>query len=183
MRGWRGAVVGLAVAVAACGPGVEVKTDYDPKASFAGYRTFYSEVATKWGNALGERRMQAAIDSTLTAKGWRRVGSVDEADVAVVIHGATQNNSSATTFYSGPSYWGGWGWGGWGYTGTAYATTQVYTYKTGSLVVDMFDVKTKSAIWRGTADAELSSNPEANRAKAMDALTRMFAKFPPGGAR
>ena len=92
---------------------------------------------------------------------------------------ATEQRHSIDTFYSGPG-WGGWGWYGMG--GMGSASTTVRTYKVGTLVVDMFDTKTKKAIWRGTASDTIPSSPEKAQAIAQAGITKMFESFPPGSA-
>jgi hypothetical protein len=49
----------------------------------------------------------------------------------------------------------------------------------GTLVVDMFDAKTKNQIWRGSADGTLSDKPEKVIKKLDDAVQKMFQHFPP----
>lgn len=166
------------LAIATPAAAQDVKVDFDRNYDFSKMKTFMSEVSTKWGNDLGERRVKAAVDSALMAKGWRMVSNIDSAVAAVLIHGATGEKQSSSTFYSGGSY-GGWGWrGGWGAPMTA--TTQTYEYKVGTLVVDIFDIATKQAVFRGTADAELSDKPEKNQKKLAKAMEKMWKNFPPG---
>jgi hypothetical protein len=97
-----------------------------------------------------------------------------------VIHGATEVKKDLNTFYSGGVY-GGWGYGGWaGYgMGVASSTTSVNEYTVGTLVVDMFDAKTKKLIFRGTASDELSDKPKKNAQKVEKASDKMFKNFPP----
>jgi hypothetical protein len=48
------------------------------------------------------------------------------------------------------------------------------------LVVDIFDAKSKSLMFRGTATDELSDKPEKNIKKMDKASNKMFKDFPPG---
>ena len=50
----------------------------------------------------------------------------------------------------------------------------------GTLVVDIFDAKTKQLVFRGTAQDELSDKPEKNAKKLAKASDKMFKDFPPG---
>ena len=58
-------------------------------------------------------------------------------------------------------------------------TTVVSEYTVGTLVVDMFDAKTKNLVFRGTAEDEISDNPEKNTKRLEKASTKMFKNFPP----
>ena len=153
----------------------DVKIDYDKAFNFAPVKTYSIALGTKWGNDLSERRVLAEFEEAITAKGWTKVAA--NPDVQVVLHGATQTKRSANTFYSGMGGYGGYGYGGWGGTGTA--STVVSEYKVGMLVVDMFDTKSKALVFRGTAEDEISDNPEKNQKRIEKASTKMFKDFPP----
>ena len=62
------------------------------------------------------------------------------------------------------------------------ATTYVEDYKVGTAVVDIFDADTKQAIWHGTATDALTDNSTKNAEATVQAMTKMFAKFPPAQA-
>ena len=70
----------------------------------------------------------------------------------------THNQQTLNTFYDG--FGGGWRWRGFGGLGEATTTTE--TYKVGTLVVDLFDAKTKQLIWRGDSSDTLSNNSSKN---------------------
>jgi Domain of unknown function (DUF4136) len=153
----------------------DVKIDYDKKFNFAPVKTYAIALGTKWGNDLSERRVLAEIDEAIAARGWTKVA--DNPDVHVVLHGATQTKRNANTFYSGMGGYGAYGWGGWGGTGTA--STVVNEYKVGTLIVDIFDAKSKGLVFRGTAEDEISDNAERNQKRIEKASTKMFKDFPP----
>jgi hypothetical protein len=83
------------------------------------------------------------------------------------------------TFYSGG--YGGYGWRGVG--GMGSATTTVNEYTVGTLVVDIFDAKSKQLLFRGTASDEISDKPEKNVKKLAKASDKMFKDFPPGSTK
>ncbi len=60
------------------------------------------------------------------------------------------------------------------------AHTTVHEYRVGTLVVDIFDAKSKALVFRGIAQDELSDKPEKNQKKAQKAAEKMFKDFPPG---
>jgi hypothetical protein len=89
----------------------------------------------------------------LSAKGWTSVKT--GGDVAIVAIKMTSTQRTLQTFYDnfGGGFGGGWGWRGFGTYGDSFgdATTTEHDYKDGTLVVDLFDAKTKQLIWRGSA--------------------------------
>ena len=107
----------------------------------------------------------------MAAKGLTEVPS--GADVPIVAIETTQNQQTLNTFHDG--FGGGWRWEG----GFGNATTTVDNYKVGTLVVDLFDAKTKTLIWRGSVRDTLS-NKSANNIKSLDkGVQKMFGHFPP----
>jgi Domain of unknown function (DUF4136) len=152
----------------------DTKVDADKAFNFSTVNTYSIKIATPWGNNLSERRVLAEIDEAIAGKGWKKVDE-GKADILVALHGATQTKHSANTFYSGM---GGYGYRGFGGTGTA--STVVSEYRVGTLVVDMFDAKSKNLVFRGTAEDELSDNPDKNAKKLDKASSKMFKNFPPG---
>ncbi|MBU8977911.1 MULTISPECIES: DUF4136 domain-containing protein [unclassified Lysobacter] len=171
----------LLVALAGCASTPTVHTDYDPGTPFSSYRTYTWLKKPEGRSPLVEQRVVAAIDAKLAAHGWQQTSGTD-ADVGIAAHVATQQQQTLDTFYSGPA-WGGYGWGRWGGgVGMGSATTTVRNYEVGTLVVDMFDMKTKQAIWRGTASGTVPDSPEQVNAKAQAGVDKMFADFPPGSA-
>ncbi len=149
----------------------EVKTDYDRNANFGQYKTYsWENVQTQ--DPLMVDRIKAAVNSALTAKGWTLVEI--GGDVSVLAMEMNQNHRTLNTYYDG--FGGGWRWGG----GLGTATTTVDNYKVGTLVVDLFDAKTKKLVWRGSSSDTLSNNSDKN-IKAIDkGAEKMFEHFPPG---
>jgi hypothetical protein len=150
----------------------DVKVDFDKDANFGALKTFTVKVGTSWDNPIGEKRVVGEIEEALGGKGWTKA----EAD-----HGATEKQKTLNTFYSGG--YGGYGWRGMGGMGMGTATTTASEYLVGTLVVDIFDAKSKQLVFRGTATDELSDKPEKNVKKLDKATSKMFKDFPPGSAK
>ena len=172
-------VVAAALSVSSSAFAQDVKVDFDKDANFGALKTFTVKLGTSWNNPLSEKRVIAEIQQGLTEKGWVPTDEA-KADAIVVLHGATEKQKSLNTFYSGG--YGGYGWrGGWGGAGMGgTATTTVDEYTVGTLVVDIFNAKTKQLVYRGTATDELSNKPEKNAKKLAKASDKLFKDFPPG---
>jgi len=155
----------------------QVKTDYDRGANFGQYKTYsWEQVKTK--DALDVDRIKAAVNAALAAKGWTQVDSGGE--VCIMAVEITQNQQTLNTFYDG--FGGGWGWRRFGGGGFGQATTTTETYKVGTVVVDLFDHKTKQLVWRGSATDTLSNNSDKNIKNLNKGVEKMFKKFPPSSA-
>jgi hypothetical protein len=150
----------------------QVKTDFDHQANFSQYKT-YSWQEIKPANSLWDARIKSAVDAQLAAKGWTRVDS--GGDVAIVAIKTSHTERTLQTFYDGIG--GGWRWRGFG--GFGESTTTEQDYKEGTLVVDLYDAKTKQLIWRGVAEDMVSNKAEKNEKNLDKGVAKMFKKFPP----
>ena len=155
-----------------------VKTDFDHQANFSQYKT-YSWQEIKPANSLWDARIKNAVDAQLAAKGWTQVAG--GGDVAIVAIKTTQTERTLQTFYNG--FGGGWGWRRFGGAGFGDATTTEQDYKEGTLLIDMYDAKTKQLIWRGSAEDTLSDKAAKNEKNLDKGVAKMFKKFPPAPAK
>jgi hypothetical protein len=161
----------------------DVKVDFDKNANFAPIKTFAVKIGTSWHNQISENRIKTEIEQSLTEKGWTKTDEA-KADALVVLHGATEKEKTLNTFYSGMGGYGGYGWRGWGgMGGMGTATTTTSEYLVGTLVVDIFDAKSKNLLYRGIAQDEISDKPEKNIKKIAKAADKLFKDFPPGSAK
>jgi Domain of unknown function (DUF4136) len=150
----------------------EIHTDFDHSANFSQYHT-YSWAKVHSDDALFQQRIVNDVDSALQKLGLQKVDSGGDLSVAAV--GAVRNQQEYQTFYDG--FGGGWRWGGFG----DVATTTPINYRVGTLVVDLYDTRTKRLVWRGTATETLSGDPSKNVEKLKSAVSKMLDpdKFPP----
>ena len=172
------ALLGAMILFASASTAQQVKTDYDRNANFAQYKTFsWEKIKTK--DPLDVDRIKSAVNATLSAKGWTQVPS--GGDVSIIAIEMTHNQQTLNTFYDG--YGGGWGWRGFGGGGFGDATTTTENYQVGTLVVDLFDAKTKQLLWRGSSSDTLSNNSNKNIQNLNKGVEKMFNKFPPGSSK
>lgn len=177
-------LVALAAAAVLSGAGcssVTTNVDYDPGTSFAAYKTFgFKDV-----HGRGEfqmKRVEAAIERTLVAKGLARVDSRADGkpDLWVVLHTKLKNDKQITTYNSG---WGwGWGWRGYGWGGGGMTTARITDVPVGTLVVDLVDTKEKELVWRGVASRDVAAGetPQERAEITQKAVDKLFEAFPPG---
>jgi hypothetical protein len=150
----------------------EVKTDYDRNAEFSQYKTFsFEKIQTK--NPLWVDRITSAIGAALTEKSLTQVSS--GGDISIVAIEMTKEQQTLNTFYD--NFGGGWGWR-WG-GGFGDATTTTDTYRVGTLVVDLFDTKSKKLIWRGSESDALSDKSSKNIKNLDKGVEKLFREFPP----
>jgi len=171
------ALIGMFCLLAGKSVAQQVKTDYDRSADFSQYKTFsWEKVQTR--DALFIDRIKSAVNSALTAKGWTEVPS--GGDISIMAIQMTQDQQTLNTFYDG--FGGGWGWrrfGGGGLGGFGESTTTTETYKVGTLILDLFDTKTKQLVWRGSTSDTLSNNSNKNIQNVDKGVEKLFKQFPP----
>jgi len=63
------------------------------------------------------------------------------------------------------------------------SSARVRSYTVGTLVVDMFDAKSKRAVWRGTASGAIPKTSDKATAKTQEPIDRMVASFPGAAAK
>ncbi len=145
----------------------QVSVDFDRTYDYSKVKTFGIQIASSWGNPLGEKRVLDEVSGELVGKGWVK-SDEGTPDAMVMIHGATENKRRLNAMYSG---------GGWRFGGTGSIQEQDYTV--GTLIVDIFDSGTKALLFRGTAQDELATSVDKNTKKLDKATTKMFKDFPP----
>jgi hypothetical protein len=165
-------LIGLTLFLAKASFAQQVKTDYDRAAHFSQYKTFsWEKVQTP--DPLWVDRIKAAVDAALAAKGWTQVES--GGDISIVAIEINRDQQTLNTFYDD---FGG-GRRGRGFGGFGEATTTSDTYTVGTLVVDLFDAKTKNLVWRGVSSGMLSNKSNKNIEKLNRGVQKLFQHFPP----
>lgn len=173
MRIFRTALCGVGMlAAAAAAAAQDVTTDHDEAYNFSAVRTYAISIGTSWHNQLSERRVMASLDSVLQSKGWAKAAEPDSADISVVIHGGVGKKQDVRAYYRGRPY-GAYRWGG------GVVDAEVFEYPYGAMVIDMFDLKTKSLVFRASAEGELSTKQQENQKKIVKAWKKIFKDFPP----
>jgi hypothetical protein len=164
----------VALSTVGCGASIKTATDYNHNINFSKYTSFYVKSGNSSGNPLMDQRVVADVAGALEAKGWTEAPQ-STAQTAVVVNAATKTKHTYETLYDG---WGGWGWRRFG-GGFGNATTYVNDFKVGTVVVDIFDARSKQAVWHGSASDALSDNAKSNASVTQQAIDKMFATFPP----
>jgi Domain of unknown function (DUF4136) len=165
-------VIGLVLFLTNSSFAQQVKTDYDRTANFSQYKTFsWEKVQT--ADPLWVGRIKAAVDAALAAKGWTQVES--GGDISIVAIEMNRNHQTLNTFYD--DFGGGFRWRGFG--GFGESTTTPETYTVGTLVVDLFDAKTKDLVWRGVSSGMLSDKSNKNIENLNRGVHKLFQHFPP----
>ena len=163
------------LALAGCASNAPVvRTDQAPGVDFARYHTYTWVEEPQTSSPIVREKLVRAVDAQLAAKGMQRV---PDGDVALVGHIATREDVSYNNFSVGLGL-GSWGNSGGVGVGTNTGTSTPKTKLVGTLVFDMYDAKTKQAIWRGTVSGDVPQTPQTIDAAIAQEIPKMFATFP-----
>jgi len=182
------------VALAAGCASIDTHADWDPSVDFLRLQTWKwaKNAQTMTGDTAADtdgllaRRVTAAVDQTLTAKGYVETAT-EQADFEVAWFFTVEDRTQVTTINDYQGYGAGYrGWYGAGY-GAGYTTTQtmVDNYRQGTLIIDVKDGASGELIWRGSGSARLKekTDPATAQARANDAVAQILARFPPPSSK
>jgi hypothetical protein len=175
------ALICLVLAGAAAANAQKVYIDYDKQADLSKYKTY--AMATTGQDDLSQvsplahQHIFDALRQKIAA-GGRLTEVKENPDLYVTYHVTSKEETSVSTSGYGYGYGPGWGggyyWGGGGWMGS---TTTVNTYTVGTLLFDVYDAKTKQAVWRGIASATVPSNPQKGIKKIDKAIEKLATKW------
>jgi hypothetical protein len=171
----------IAAALASCSS-VKVVTDIDKTVDFSQYKTFsflgWQENSDRLLNDIDKKRLHEAFGNELAARGLSYVESDGDMDITLFIVIDQKTTVTAYNNYYGGGY-GGYGryGGGWGY-GYGTTTYSENDYIEGTLVMDVFDGKSKDQIWQGIAKSTITENPAKRETSIPKKVNALMYKFP-----
>jgi hypothetical protein len=147
--------------------GQQVSVNYNHSQSFSGYHTY------AWGgnntnqiqNSILAQVAQQDIDTAMQGKGFQKVTEDQKPDLILTASGGMRQQTSY-------SAWGMRGIGG----GMGGITPQQNVEAT--LIVDLYDAKSQSLVWRGIGQDTLSNNGNKNQQMVQNAVNKMFKQWP-----
>jgi Domain of unknown function (DUF4136) len=151
----------------------KVNVDWDRGTDFSKFHSYAWQPSPDPAKGLWDQRVIDGVNQQLQSKGFRLVDANPELWVVYTSHVKHEQQVVGTGYNMGP----GWGWGDWG--GPTTTTYNTYTYKQGTLVVDIADNNGHTLLWRGSATDTLSDNSDKNIKKLNSAVNKLFRNFPP----
>ncbi|HRZ87578.1 MAG TPA: DUF4136 domain-containing protein [bacterium] len=160
------------------------KTEYDPTASYAAYKTYKwmtpKQVVGVKDTAGLDQAVKAAVDGALAAKGFVKTDGA-QADFLLGYHAIvekkteefmldTRYDDMQDAFYERVAPYAGLG-----------AEKRKEVYNVGTLIIDITDGKTNNLVWRCSEQARLNEKrkPAERERRLNDAVKKMLSNFPP----
>lgn len=166
----------MAILAVGCSQQITVHSDYDPDYDLWTYKTF------DWGqkvnieegknplhyNELNDKRIKEAVQKQLSKRGYKLTS--ENPDLILHYHIIVKDQSAVITEPFGYSYSPYW----------TRMNTNIYSYKEGTLILDLMDSKINQLIWRGWAVTEVkeSYSPKEVEALIEEVVSKIFRKFP-----
>jgi Domain of unknown function (DUF4136) len=147
--------------------GQQVSVNFNRSQSFSQYHTY------AWGpnntnmikNSILAQNAQSDINTALQAKGLRMVQESEMPDLLLTASGGMKESTS----YSAMGMRG---------IGGGFGSITPEQNVDGTLIVELFDAKTQSIVWRGIAQGTLVNNGDKNTKMVGNAVTKMFKQWP-----
>ena len=161
------------VFLAGCATPLKSTIDQADNADLSEFATYawisetpYVDSASSLENPLNYQRVRSSIESELAQKGYRKVDR-DEADFVLGFSLGTRDRVRVQHYYDSFGYSFGYprrfsrfgGFNRFGYGRNFALTPAVRTITEGTLAVDVFDNRSRSAIWHGMATRSLTGDP------------------------
>jgi len=147
--------------------GQQVSVNYNHSQSFSQYHTYAwgSNNTNQIQNSILAQVAQQDIDTAMQAKGFQKVPESQNPDLILLASGGMKQQTSY-------SAWGMRGIGG----GMGGITPEQNVEAT--LIVDLYDAKSQSLVWRGIGQGTLSNNGGKNQQLVGNAVQKMFKQWP-----
>jgi hypothetical protein len=147
--------------------GQQVSVNFNHSQSFSGFHTYAwgADNANQVQDSILAQVAIQNIDTALQGRGLQKVTADKNPDLLVTASGGLKQETSYTA-------WGMRGIGG----GMGGITPEQNVI--GTLVVDLFDAKNQSLIWRGIGQDTLSNKGDKNQQEVVKAVAKMFKQWP-----
>ena len=165
---------------------IQVTSDYDKTVDFSEFDSYsfyqWEQESDKLLNQLDKERIEDAVGKEFEARGLKYLenGSGDVTVSLFVVLEEKTRTTAYTNHYGaggGYGYWDydvPWGWG-MGHSSTTYSE---YDYIDGTLVIDVFDTRSKKLIWQGVGGGTVDENPQRRSKKMPAEIAQIMKSFP-----
>jgi hypothetical protein len=179
----------LVLGLAGCTTAPKLSTEFDKDYDFTKAKTFIIRPIPKDIPGVDPGLVlrvgpaaTAAARSALNGKGYIEVAEPAKADIAVLLHGKSVPKTDVTDWGFTPYYGGGW-YGGYPYGMYGGSSVTVDQYDEGTLIVEVYDVKTRKMVWVGWGTSRMTSKTEEQPGNVGSAVTNLLMGYPAAGQK
>lgn len=161
---------------------VNITSERDKNANFKEYKTVeyygWNEGAGSFVTNNDKIIIEKSFGQEFRDRGMNIIEK--DADIAVslylVLDRAAAQSGYKNHYIDGPYSTEGFG-TNYGVTNKAYATSD-FDYQTGTLIIDVFDTKTKDRIWQGIASGAINPDPLKREKNIPKTVAKIMKEFP-----
>jgi hypothetical protein len=145
----------------------DVSYDYDKSVNFAALKSYAWAPDGNIQDELTHKRIVAAVDAQLAAKGLRRVEAGATPDVIVAYRAGVRQELQVNGYGA--------------YRLNRWNSARVEQVPVGALLVELLDAKTRNVVWHGmaTKDLDVDASPEKREKNINQAAEKLFKNYPP----
>jgi hypothetical protein len=162
--------------VSRCSPQIIVHHDYDTSYELADFKTYNwgnkkdveSQKNPRYYSELNDKRIKSAVNNELNLRGYMLAETFPE--LLVHYHIVVDDRSVLVTEPYGYVYGLFW----------EQLETHIYSYREGTLIIDVIETKTNELVWRAWAAAPVENldTPKKIDVIVKKAVSKMFREFP-----
>jgi len=157
----------------------KVYVDYSPLADFDSYKTFAwtdtPEASIYDNNPLNHSRIKHGVEYYLIKGGMSE--DLENPDLYVTYYGESDESVSVNTSLAGYGYGANWVWDPYWGSSAGMTTTTPVIHKAGTLVIDIWDAKTKKLVWRGTMSGTIPEDPQKGAKQIEKGIEKIVKKW------
>ena len=172
----------LSLTLAGCAT-LKIDTEYVEGADFKKYRTFTfltmepgPEQAPLIRDPQVRERIRFFVQRELLKRGFIHAPEGELPDFFVAMHGWAGDQIRVDQY--GYGYGAGFGYPYGGAVVTTAPAVSVRTYRSGTLILDFVDARSREMFWRGTGSDSVS--PDQGPAALEQAIVKLIEAYPPG---
>ena len=161
----------------------QVKSDYDKDVNFSQYKSVsfagWAKDSDKILNDFDKKRILEAFKEEFMARGIDV--KIMDGDAEVTLFVVIENKTSTTAYtdyQGGYGYGARWGWGMGAGMGTSTTTYVEDDYMEGTLIIDMYDSKSKAMVWQGVLNTEIKEDPAKREKSTPKKISKLMKEYP-----
>ena len=154
--------------------GQKVHVDYDGATAFSEYRTFQffeTKEDLRDFSLTSHKKVVRQLRDYAEEGGLTEVDT--DPDVYIAYYTADRGDLRLTLGDLGYAYGPDFSLGSYWEGGVGNRTSNSFTFKEGTLIIDVWDAERKQLVWRGMATATVAKDPDKNDKKIEKALKKM----------
>jgi hypothetical protein len=154
--------------------GQKVHVDYDGATAFSEYRTFQffeTKEDLRDFSLTSHKKVVRQLRDYAEEGGLTEVDT--DPDVYIAYYTADRGDLRLTLSDLGYAYGPDFSLGSYWEGGVGNRTSNSFTFKEGTLIIDVWDAERKQLVWRGMATATVAKDPDKNDKKIERALKKM----------